>query len=404
MRRPGPEPSVAPGNIAAVKRIPAGIVAALAVLATGVATTACNVTPTAATVNGDAITVASLNAELAGFGSTAAGQCLLSLNFPRAIDLTGQGTGGAGTYNTTFAVTVLGDSVDGLLAAQYAVSKGIHVDASALAYAKTTWSAQLNGAISAQVQQATSLGGTGGCQKPDGSAFTGVELVAALPPAVREVELANQAIDLVLSSHGTDISDAAVIQYYAANPTQFTKDCVSVIQTADQATATTAYNSLKAGTPFAQVVASATADPAAAAKSGQAGCFSEAAVLSQLQLPSVAVGQAITPFQSNGNWLVYEVSSRTPVPIADVTGDIRLALLQMPANQKRVANEVRKFARGSSVDINPQYGTWTGITIVPPVPPAPKYQLPSYGSTITAPTTTIPSHPTTTAPTTTATG
>src|ERR1019366_1075328 len=111
----------------------------------------------------------------------------------------------------------------------------------------------------------------------------------------------------------------------------------------------------------------------------------------------VAVGQAITPFQSNGNWLVYEVSSRTPVPIADVTGDIRLALLQMPANQKRVANEVRKFARGSSVDINPQYGTWTGITIVPPVPPAPKYQLPSYGSTITAPPTPVPSPPTPTA-------
>ena len=252
------------------------------------------------------------------------------------------------------------------------MSKGIHVDASALAYARTTWTAQLNGAISAQVQQATSLGGTAGCQKADGSAFTGVELVTALPPAIRQVELANQAIDLVLSSHGTDISDAAVIKYYAANPTQFTKDCVSVIQTADQATATTAYDSLKAGTPFAQVAASATADPAAAAKSGQAGCFTEAAVLSQLQLPSVAVGQAITPFQSNGNWLVYVVTSRTPVPIADVTGDIRLALLQMPASQQRVANEVLTFARGSSVDINPQYGTWTGITIVPPVPPAPK--------------------------------
>ena len=49
------------------------------------------------------------------------------------------------------------------------------------------------------------------------------------------------------------------------------------------------------------------------------GVLPYAAVLSQLQLPSVAVGQAITPFQSNGNWLVYVVSSRTPVPIADVT-------------------------------------------------------------------------------------
>ena len=60
---PSPGP---PGSIAAVKRILAGIVAVLAVLATGAATSACNVTPSAATVNGDSISVSSLNTQLHG--------------------------------------------------------------------------------------------------------------------------------------------------------------------------------------------------------------------------------------------------------------------------------------------------------------------------------------------------
>jgi hypothetical protein len=377
-----------------VKRIPAGIVAVLAVLATGAATSACNITPSAATVNSDSISVSSLNSELNGLTSTSAGQCLLSLDFPQALDLTGQGAGGPGTYDSGFAGLVLGNDVDNLLASQYMATLHARIGPTDLALAKSTFATILDGAISAQSQQAAAVGGTGGCAQANGSPFTGKTLLAGLPAGVRQTELANQAVEQYLLARGADLSDAAVLAYYTANPTQFVEDCVSVIQTTAQATATTAYNSLKSGTSFTSAAATAAADPAGSARSGQAGCLSEASLQSQLQLTSVAVGQPVGPIQSNGTWEVFVVTSRTPVPVEQAAASIRLITTQATANQERVSKELLKFARTSSVDINPQYGTWAGTAVKAPTPPATRYLLPLYGSSITSTTTTTTTTPT----------
>ncbi len=382
-----------------MKRIPAGIVAVLAVLATGAATSACNITPSAATVNSDSISVSSLNSELNGLTSTSAGQCLLSLDFPQALDLTGQGAGGPGTYDSGFAGLVLGNDVDNLLASQYMTTLHARIGPTDLALATSTFATILDGAISAQSQQAAAVGGTGGCAQANGSPFTGKTLLAGLPAGVRQTELANQAVEQYLLARGADLSDAAVLAYYTANPTQFVEDCVSVIQTTAQATATTAYNSLKSGTSFTSAAATAAADPAGSARSGQAGCLSEASLQSQLQLTSVAVGQPVGPIQSNGTWEVFVVTSRTPVPVEQAAASIRLILTQATANQERVSKELLKFARTSSVDINPQYGTWAGTAVKAPTPPATRYLLPLYGSSITSTTSTTTTTTTTTNPT-----
>ena len=109
--RPAPRPRLpascpaAPGSIAAVKRIPAGLLAVLAVLATGAATSACNVAPVAATVNGDTISVSSLNTQLDTFSTRRrrASACSRSSS-PSSVSLATEGSGGTGTYSTTFAV------------------------------------------------------------------------------------------------------------------------------------------------------------------------------------------------------------------------------------------------------------------------------------------------------------
>jgi hypothetical protein len=390
---PVPGTPVVPGSIAAVKRIPAGLVAVALVLATGVATSACTVGPTAASVNPDTISMSSLNAELDGLTATTAGQCLLSLNFPQALDLTGVGSGGTGTYSTDFANLVLGNDIDNLLASQFLADHQIHITTSELNQAEGNFATLIDGAIAAQTQQAAAVGGTGGCLKANGSPYTGKTLLAALSAGIRHTELVNQAVEESLLARGADLSDAAVLTYYTANPTQFVKDCVSAIQTTDQATASSAYSKLKAGTPFAQVAAAATADPAAAAQSGEVGCFSEATVLSQLQVPSVAEGQPVGPVQSNGSWLVYVVTSRTTIPILQAAPTIRQVLLRATANRQRVSKEVLTFARSASVEVNPQYGTWTGTQITPPASPAKRFLLPLYGSSVTVPssTTTTPS-------------
>ena len=376
-----------PGSIAAVKRIPAALVAVAAVLGTGIATSACNVAPVAATVNGATISVSSLNTELDSLNQSSAGQCLLSLKFPESLSLTAQGAGGSGTYQTSFASTILGSSVYNLLATQYAAAHGITLSSADLTAAKSNYEATLDGAIKSQVQQSSSLGGTPTCVDPAGNTLTGKEVLAGLPAGVQSTEVSNQAIEELLLTRGADLSAAAILNYYAANTSAFTLDCVGVIVVADQATADTVYNKLKAGADFATLAKSASTDTTTASSGGQLGCnFPESQVLTALQVSSITVGSPVTPEQTqSGTWEVFQVTSRTVLPVTEVTSEVQQALLQTTANRNRVSNEVLAFAKTSSVQVNPQYGTWTKAQIVPPASPAPRYLLPTYASTTTTP-------------------
>ncbi len=371
-----------PGSIAAVKRISAGLLAVLAVLATGAATSACTVSPVAASVNGDTISVSSLNTQLDALSQTTAGQCLLSLKFPDSVSLATQGTGGTGTYSTDYASTILGTSVYNLLAVQYAEAHGLHVTAADLDAAESAYESTLSGAIQSQAQQDSSLGGTSSCAESSGTLLTGEQVLAGLPGEVRDVEITNQAVETLLLARGADLSDAAILGYYVANPTDFTLDCVGVIVVASQATADTVYNQLNAGASFASLAASTSIDAKTAESGGQLGCnFPESEVVQSLQVSSVTVGKAVTPeVTSSGDWEIFEVTSGTLLPVTEVTSEIREELLETTANRDRISNEVLAFSKHASIDINPQYGSWTRAQIVPPATPPAKYLLPSYAS------------------------
>jgi PPIC-type PPIASE domain len=373
-----------------VKRISLGLVAVLAVLATGAATSACNLAPVAATVNGATIPVSSLNTQLNSLNQSTAGQCLLSLKFPQSLSLAAAGSGGSGTYNTSFAATILGSSVYNLLATQYAVAHGVHVSAADLTAAQSTYESTLDGAISSQAQQDASIGGTPSCADANGVALTGKQVLAGLPPEMRNIEVTNQAVEELLLARGADLSDAAVLTYYAANPGQFTLDCVGAIVVADQATADTVFNKLQAGADFTTLATSTSTDAKSAAEGGQLGCnFPESQVLQSLQETALTVGKPVTPQQTqSGEWVVYQVSSRTVQPVTTVASEIREVLLQATANRQRVSNQVLAFAKASSVDVNPQYGSWTRAQVVPPTPPAPRYLAPQVASSGSGTTTT----------------
>jgi len=374
-------------SIAAVKRLPAALLAVAAVVGTGAATSACNVAPVAATVNSATISVSSFNTELNSLSQSTAGKCLLSLKFPTSLSLTAEGAGGSGTYQTSFASTVLGSSVYNLLASQFAASHGITLSTADLSAAKSNYESTLDGAIKAQVQQASSLSGTPTCIDAQGNPLTGKAVLAGLPSGVRKSEVANQATEELLLARGADLSDAAVLKYYAANTSSFTLDCVGVIAVADQTTANTVYNQLKAGADFANLAKSTSIDTTTASSGGQLGCnFQEAEILNELQVGSVTVGTPVAPEKTlSGAWEVFQVTSRTVLPVTEVANDVRQALLQTTTNRNRVSTEVLKFARTSSVDVNAQYGTWTRAQIVPPATPAPRYLLPSYAPAVTTP-------------------
>ncbi len=147
----------------AVKRLVPGTATVLVVLAAGLAVSACNVVPYAASANGTTISVNDLNGELHTLQSTAAGACLEEVQSPTATP-PGEGAGGPGTYSMAYADGVLDNQLAGLLASQYASSKGITLSSSDLATAKTDLESTLDGAISTEVQQAGTSGTSSSCQ------------------------------------------------------------------------------------------------------------------------------------------------------------------------------------------------------------------------------------------------
>ena len=365
-------------SIAAVKRQLSGAVVALVVVATGVLASACDVAPPAATANGATISKATLNSQLRTLQTTIAGGCLLQLENAQLAAITGEGAGGAGTYSMTFANVVLNNQIGDLLTEQFAASKGIVVTEADLSTARSELESVLSGAITQAVQQASQSGTISFCQDASGSSITGKALLDALPAPIRDHQVRNQAVVEKLRTRGADLSDAAVAAYYNANLAQFSTACVGVIVADTQAHADQLLAQINNGVPFATVAKASSLDTKTAANGGSLGCnYTEAQVEQSLQVQSVTAGQPIAPVQDSttGQWLIYEVTSVAVAPLSVASTLARRELLQSTANINRVNKEIVAFARGSDVSIDPQYGTWQLLAIVPPAVPPSQFLL-----------------------------
>ncbi len=360
-----------------MKRQLPGAVLAL-VVAVGVVTSACDITPPAASANGDTISTASFNSQLRTLQATAAGSCLLQLESAQLAASSGEGAGGPGTYSMAFATRVLNRQVGALLAEQFARSKGITISAVDMDTATSDFEATLNGEISAAVQQASTSGTISYCQDASGSSITGKELLAALPADIQAAQVRNQAVDEKLLARGADLSDAAVAAYYNANRAQFTMACVSVIATDTQAHADQLVAQINAGETFASVAKANSLDTQTAPNGGALGCnYTQAQVEQALQVQSVTPGQPIAPVQDpgTGQWIIYEVTSQSVEPLSAAAAVARRELLQSTANVNRVSKEIVAFARTSDVTVDPRYGTWKRLEVVPPVSPPSEFLL-----------------------------
>lgn len=363
---------------------------ALVVLCAGLAVSACDVTPPAASANGETISTATLNGQLRTLETTVAGGCLLQLENAALSPTSVQGTGGSGTYTMAFTNSVLDSQVGDLLADQYATSLGVTVSDADLTTARSDFEATLDGEISQQVQSAQSEGIASFCQDASGADITGKALLAGLPAGLADAQVHNQAVDEKLLARGADLSSAAVLRYYAANTAQFTTVCVSIIATDTQAHADQIVAQLDGGASFAAVAKSSSLDSQTAPAGGALGCdYTQAQVEQALQQQTVTPGQPIPPIQnsSTGQWLIYEVTSAQLEPLTAVASVVRRELLQSTANVNRVSKEIVAFARHSDVSVDPEYGTWQGLTIIPPVAPPSQYLLAAVSGTPTAPVT-----------------
>ncbi len=362
----------------AVKRQLSGTVVVLALVAAGVLASACDITPPAASANGATISTATLNSQLGTLQTTAAGSCLLQLEQGQLAEVSGTGAGGAGTYTMTYANAILNIQVGDLLAEQYAASKGINLSSSDLATAQSDFASTLDGEISAAAQQAAQSGTLSFCQDATGTTITGKALLAALPTSIRAAQVRNQAVDERLLAQGADLSPAAVAAFYNDHLSQFTTACVGRIATDTQAHANQLVAQLNAGETFPSVAKANSLDTQTAANGGALGCnYTVSQVEQDLGVTSVTPGKPLAPIQdsSSGQWLIYEVTSQTVVPLAQASTVAKRELLQSTANVKRVSNEIVRFARASDVSVDPQYGTWLGLRVVPPVSPPSQFLL-----------------------------
>jgi parvulin-like peptidyl-prolyl isomerase len=169
-----------------------------------------------------------------------------------------------------------------------------------------------------------------------------------------------------------------VAAYYQSNLPQFTTACVSVIATSTQAKAEQLVAQIDAGASFASVAKADSIDTQTAANGGAIGCtYTEAQIEQALQVQSVTVGQPIAPVEdsSSGSWVIYEVTSQTVAPLAEASPVVRRELLQSTSNVNRVSKEIVAFASTSDVSVDPKYGTWRGLEIVPPTAPPSQYLL-----------------------------
>jgi len=293
----------------------------------------------------------------------------------------------------TFTNAVLSNQVGDLLARQFAASKGLTVSDADLSTAKTNFESTLDGEISQQVQSAQASGTVSYCQLATGASITGQELLAALPASFAADQVRNQAVDEKLLARGADLTPAAVAAYYAANTSSFTQACVSRIVADTQAHANQYVSQINAGASFASVAEANSLDTSSKAQGGALGCtFTLSQVEQDLNVQSVTVGQPIPPLQdsSSGQWLIYEVTSQTVEPLSAVTSLVKRELLQTTANVNRVSKELVAYAHTADVTVNPQYGDWKHLAVVPPVGPPPEYLLASVGGTSTPLQTRVP--------------
>ncbi len=352
-----------------VKRYVSLLAALLVVLGTGFAGAGCDLAPMAVSVDGSVISASALNSEISAYQSSPVGQCFLQLTNSSAL-AGGLSTSGH-TASTGLTSAVLENQVYQLLTEKFAAERGIVISASAVNLTVPDVESILGGDISALARESQARGTRDACMAPNGSSFTGRQVLAELPGSLRHAEVLSQAINERLLAQGATISPEVERRYYLANEPLFTSVCVSAILVGSKATANALIHQISAGASFAAVAKANSLDPGSAPSGGALGCDYTLATLKQaLGLASIPVNTPIGPVQDqHGDWDIYEVTGETLEPFAQARPVVFKELLQSSANIDRVGRAESVFARHANVFVNPVYGSWRAVQVERPTPP-----------------------------------
>jgi hypothetical protein len=107
-------------------------------------------------------------------------------------------------------------------------------------------------------------------------------------------------------------------------------------------------------------------------------------------LDRVAVGKASAPININGNYVVLELSKRTPTPYATAKPIVSQAVQEVGAQATQSA--ITAAERRAAVTVDPRYGTWVpaSASVFTPFTPEKSDVLNAPANQATAPTSTSP--------------
>jgi hypothetical protein len=354
-----------------VRRHPllSGALAILIVVGVVVVAGAFSVPATAVTVDGVSITRATLDQDLATIKQNPAFGCYLDASVAvRSEDGTGlasiDGSGASGTYSTAFVDFWLSELVNNLLIQDLASRQHLPLDATALADGRADFISSITSTLE-EAAEATSQSAV--------CAASGQALVATLPAGFVDDLARSQAAGDVVLAHaaGYGLATAQLNRYFDGHQSQFKTICLSAIQTATEATATTVRAAIEAGQSFAAAAIADSTDTATGPEGGALGCFSAnegAYATVETDVNGLAVDAISQPVSNNGSYLLLEVTSTQPPVFDAVVPAVRASVLG--AGAERASTELAALTKSARVDLDPRYGWWSGAAGVGIEPPS----------------------------------
>ncbi len=348
----------------------------LVVLAGGLAWAAFAIPNNAATVNGATISQSQLSSDLSAIAHSREYQCFL--NAQAYVGSGGTGTlpqlDGAGqslsnaahpTATSAFTSEYLGTEIGHQIIFNQAAKRHLHVTQSEISSATAQLSAQISQTM-AQVAQAQVQDNAITCGP--GPTLTGKEVLATLPPSfVNALATYDATVGALEGSLSKDNTTAGLTRYYKANRSVFDTACVTLAQYSSQSDAAAAAAKVAAGTPFAQVAA-------AQSGGGPQGCGVLYGLAVQFpsgtNLPSQKTGAVSAPIPlGSGNYLLVQITSRTPTSFAKAKPEVEAAAAQSAANETRALLDATELH--AAISVNPKYGSWepANARVVIPSPP-----------------------------------
>ena len=312
---------------------------------------ACNAdfSASAAHVDGERITQQRLNATLAAIDADAAYRCVLT----GATGAPVQQGAGQGTYATSFAASILTTLVE-----ERALAKSLARGHLAVgSFARTVATQELQAQLS----------------PPQGSACSasGAAVLAGLPASYRRFVVDLQAEQAVLMAHaaGVELTVAGMRRYATGHPAATSLDCVSAIEVASKAEATSIAAQVQGGASFATLAKQRSIDTASASSGGALGCVLPAQLATSLGaiVSALGSGQVSAPVAFGSNWVLFQLTSRAPASPAQVASVVLQA--EAPKDSAIVVSALERI----QVRIDPLYGRWVKASgvwqVLPPTGP-----------------------------------